>query len=58
MTAFTIETLAQLQALWDAQRAAPAVPSVGTILQALMDGSIDGRRYDRDLPARQRSTLY
>jgi uncharacterized protein len=44
--------------LWNPDRPAQAVPSVGTILEALTDGSIDGKQYDRDLPSRQRSTLY
>ena len=46
--------------LWSATAAGrPAVlPSPGTILSALSDASIDGGAYDRDLPARQRSTLY
>jgi uncharacterized protein len=46
--------------LW--QRAATdiasKVPSAGTILAALTDSAIDGEKYDRELLARQRSTLY
>ena len=34
------------------------VPSAGEILEALTDTAIDGEKYDRELPARQRSTLY
>jgi PPOX class probable FMN-dependent enzyme len=34
------------------------VPSAGTILAALTDARIDGEAYDRELPARQRATLY
>jgi uncharacterized protein len=34
------------------------VPSAGAILAALTDSAIDGEKYDRELPARQRSTLY
>lgn len=34
------------------------LPSPGTILAALTRGEIDGERYDRELPARQRGTLY
>jgi PPOX class probable FMN-dependent enzyme len=34
------------------------VPSPGKILEALTDSRIDGESYDRDLPARQRATLY
>ena len=35
-----------------------AVPSAGAVLSALTDAAIDGEKYDRELPARQRSTLY
>ncbi len=35
-----------------------SVPSAGTMLAALTDSAIDGAQYDRDLPARQRTTLY
>ena len=38
--------------------AARRVPSPGQILAALTDAQIDGEAYDRDLPARQRATLY
>ena len=41
--------------LWDAAPAA-GLPSAGQILAAL--GDIDGDAYDRDLPERQRSSLY
>jgi uncharacterized protein len=34
------------------------VPSPGAILQALTDAAVDGEAYDRELPARQRATLY
>jgi PPOX class probable FMN-dependent enzyme len=34
------------------------VPSAGTILEALTEAAIDGGQYDRELPARQGSTLY
>lgn len=34
------------------------VPTPGAILAALSDGAIDGCRYDLELPARQRKTLY
>jgi len=34
------------------------VPSPGTMLQALTAAAIDGEQYDRDLPERQRKTLY
>lgn len=36
----------------------PDVPSAGTILEALTNAKIDGEKYDRELPARQRDTLY
>ena len=34
------------------------VPSAGAMLAALTDSAIDGEAYDRELPERQRSTLY
>ncbi|MCY1550489.1 pyridoxamine 5'-phosphate oxidase, FMN-binding family [compost metagenome] len=34
------------------------VPTPGAILSALTDAAFDGESYDRELPARQRSTLY
>jgi uncharacterized protein len=34
------------------------LPSPGTILAALTQGRFDGATYDRELPARQRATLY
>jgi hypothetical protein len=34
------------------------VPSPGKILAALTDSELDGETYDRELPARQRATLY
>lgn len=34
------------------------LPSPGQILSALSGASIDGEKYDRELPARQRATLY
>lgn len=36
----------------------PDVPSAGTIMEALTNAKIDGEEYDRELPARQRDTLY
>ena len=44
--------------LWQSDRPERAIPSVGTILEALTDAAIDGRKYDQELPERQRSTLY
>lgn len=35
-----------------------AVPSPGQILGALSSGVVDAERYDRELPGRQRDTLY
>lgn len=34
------------------------VPTPGAILSALTQSRIDGEKYDRELPARQRATLY
>lgn len=34
------------------------VPTPGAILSALTDAAFDGESYDRELPARQRTTLY
>lgn len=50
----------QRASLW---QAAPAreqldLPTPGAILAALTQGSFDGATYDRELPARQRATLY
>ena len=47
-------------ALWDPGRhvARASLPSPGAILSALTAAQIDGEAYDRDLPARVRSTLY
>jgi PPOX class probable FMN-dependent enzyme len=36
----------------------PKVPSAGAILAALTQEQIDGEKYDRELPERQRTTLY
>ena len=46
--------------LWQAVPAdAPrAVPTPGAMLHALTDAAIDGATYDRELPERQRTTLY
>lgn len=44
--------------LWQAPAAAVTVPSAGAILQALTNSAIDGQKYDRELPERQRTTLY
>ncbi|MFZ6871663.1 pyridoxamine 5'-phosphate oxidase family protein [Undibacterium sp. Di27W] len=34
------------------------IPSPGTILAALSNAEVDGEKYDSELPARQRATLY
>lgn len=34
------------------------IPSPGTILAALTNAEVDGQKYDSELPARQRATLY
>jgi hypothetical protein len=38
--------------------ARPAVPTPGRILAALTECDFDPEKYDQELPARQRSTLY
>jgi uncharacterized protein len=49
----------QRSGLWNAIEARPGnVPTAGELLQALTDSAIDGGQYDRELPARQRATLY
>lgn len=50
----------QRSRLWDYQNAAMpgAVPTAGAMLAALTESAIDGSRYDRELPERQRTTLY
>jgi uncharacterized protein len=35
-----------------------SVPTAGSILEALTDAHVDGETYDRELPSRQKSTLY
>lgn len=49
----------QRSKLWQAApQGRPDVPTPGTMLQALTASAIDGEKYDRELPARQKSTLY
>jgi PPOX class probable FMN-dependent enzyme len=50
----------QRSGLWKAPAAdaRAQVPSPGAILQALTASAIDGKKYDQELPARQRATLY
>jgi len=46
--------------LWDPNTIQPreGVPSAGMILSSLSSSSIGGEAYDRELPSRQRSSLY
>jgi uncharacterized protein len=45
--------------LWEAVvERNPAVPTAGAILEALTEPGFDAERYDRELPTRQRDTLY
>jgi PPOX class probable FMN-dependent enzyme len=49
----------QRSKLWQATPPGrPDVPTPGAMLQALTAAAIDGAQYDRELPARQKSTLY
>lgn len=49
----------QRSGLWAGFNERPqGAPTAGEMLQALTAGGIDGQRYDSELPARQRSTLY
>jgi PPOX class probable FMN-dependent enzyme len=50
----------QRSKLWTppAEDVRSTVPSAGAMLAALTDAAIDGEAYDRDLPERQRTTLY
>ena len=48
----------QRSRLWQAPPAERAIPTAGAVLEALTDAAIDGAKYDADLPARQRATLY
>jgi PPOX class probable FMN-dependent enzyme len=44
--------------LWKQEEPKGTVPSAGEILAALTDGAVGGASYDKELPARQSSTLY
>lgn len=46
--------------LWEAdqQIARSALPSLGTILRELSDEEIDGEKYDAELPARLKTSMY
>jgi uncharacterized protein len=48
----------QRSRLWQPSAPSAQVPSPGQILEALTDAGIDGEKYDRELPQRQRDTLY
>ncbi len=49
----------QRSQLWQlAAQGRPDVPTPGAMLQALTAAAVDGDKYDRELPARQKSTLY
>lgn len=48
----------QRAALWTPPAGRPPVPTPGAILAALSDGALGGERYDAELPARIRATLY
>ncbi|MBC3874050.1 pyridoxamine 5'-phosphate oxidase family protein [Undibacterium flavidum] len=50
----------QRSKLWQpiAPDAKSQIPSAGTMLAALTNEQIDGEKYDRELPSRQRATLY
>jgi PPOX class probable FMN-dependent enzyme len=48
----------QRSRLWQAPGETKAVPTPGAILETLSEHAIDGRKYDAELPARQRATLY
>jgi PPOX class probable FMN-dependent enzyme len=50
----------QRSRLWEPANgeALASVPTAGAMLAALTDAAIDGAAYDRDLPERQRRTLY
>lgn len=50
----------QRSKLWEgiSEKVRKSVPTPGAILQSLTDSEVDGSSYDRDLPARQKSTLY
>jgi PPOX class probable FMN-dependent enzyme len=50
----------QRSKLWEgiSDEVRKSVPTPGAILQSLTDSEVDGGTYDRELPARQKSTLY
>jgi PPOX class probable FMN-dependent enzyme len=48
----------QRSRLWQATPGRRTIPTAGAVLEALTEAAIDGAKYDADLPARQRATLY
>ncbi len=50
----------QRSKLWEgiSDEVGKSVPTPGAILQALTNSEVDGATYDRELPVRQKSTLY
>ena len=50
----------QRSKLWEgiSDEVGKSVPTPGAILQALTNSEVDGATYDRELPGRQKSTLY
>jgi PPOX class probable FMN-dependent enzyme len=48
----------QRSRLWQAPPSPAAVPSAGAMLAALSNAAIDGKKYDQELPERQRTSLY
>jgi uncharacterized protein len=48
----------QRSKLWQAPAAQRTIPTAGAVLEALTGAGIDGAKYDAELPARQRATLY
>jgi PPOX class probable FMN-dependent enzyme len=48
----------QRSRLWLGPQAPAGVPTAGAMLAALTDSAIDGEKYDRELPERQRTSLY
>jgi PPOX class probable FMN-dependent enzyme len=44
--------------LWQGPQGVGPVPTAGAMLAALTDSAIDGRKYDEELPGRQRTSLY
>ena len=56
---FQCARASQRSNLWrSASSERPAVPTAGAMLQALTASGIDGEKYDRELPARQKASLY